>query len=510
MRVSGVSINGSAIIEWTLTCLLLGFLYGYDIGATSFVLHTLSSGAAHGDVWWNDLGPLAQGLLVGAVSAGALAGSHIVLFHLASVIGRRMELRIASALYVAGTLLNIASGTIWAECESGWWALVVGRLIFGAGVGFVMHGAPTYMAEMAPTSIRGAIVSAKETVIVGGIVIGYAIGDALSSSHWTVLYGLSCLAALPMCLLTFIVPRSKRWLLMRGQREEAKRSMQFVYRGNVDAEFHRLATTIASNQFHKQPSTPAAAEGDSCRALLESRLFAPEIRPALTTALGVILFQQLSGQPSIISYATILFAAAGWSGHATVVTSVLMLIVSSVTVAMVDRVGRKRLLLACSTVMGTTLGLLALLFWNWHGEFGSFEKTLVLLAMFVYIGGYQLGFGPITWLLVSEVFPGDVRGPATALGVECNYLLNFLVQFLLPLLQAQWGWGPVFGVFSMAMVVGFWFIQQYVPETTGLSLEAIEAVLQREPDVETVVDELSPLVVTAARVEERRSTNMGV
>lgn len=173
-----------------LTPMLGGFLYGFDVGATSFVLSMLLRGddTSGGVVWWSDLSSVKQGLLVSALSLGALLGSHIVLMYLSHWVGRRMELRLCATCYLVGTCFNVLSGT-WLKSFTTWGftALFVGRLIFGTGVGFVMHGAPAYMAEMCPPEIRGAVVSAKETVIVSGIVLGYATGNWLSTepSDWT-------------------------------------------------------------------------------------------------------------------------------------------------------------------------------------------------------------------------------------------------------------------------------------------------------------------------------------
>jgi sugar porter (SP) family MFS transporter len=548
-----------------LTPALGGFLYGYDIGATSFVLAILNRGdGSHHhhhhhqshhppdyyndpqerhpfDYWWKDFHrhQWQQGLTVAAVSLGALIGSHIVLTYLSTVMvcSRRTELRVAAALYLAGAACNMLSGTgvlsrrmdssvtavealssssasssiLSSSISAGWLVLLTGRLLTGVGVGFCMHGAPTYMVEMAPSQVRGAVVAAKESVIVLGIVVGYFAGDVIASSsspnhhssnHWVHLYAISFAMAIPMLVLTFFIPRSKRWLLMHGMRKEAEESMRFVYHGNIRPEFDKMVASIEkSNRFHKQPLLHSESTAQRHSSSQHShttitelgRLFAPSSRPALTAAMGLIVLQQCSGQPSIISYATILFDAAGWNGHATVATAMLMLAVSSAVVVLVDRVGRKRLLLTCCAVLSTALITLSAVFcWssNWnknendeqngggtphdHERFGAFQKNVILIAMFAYIGGYQIGFGPITWLVVSEVFPLDVRGPATALGVELNYLLQFLVQFLVPVMQDSWGWGPTFGLFACACLSAGVFVHRYVPETAGLTLEEIE------------------------------------
>ena len=196
-----------------------GFLYGYDIGATSFVLSMMRADRDH-DHWWHNFSKVQQGLYVSCLALGALIGSHIVLTFLANTVGRRKEIRIAATLYIVGAMLNVMSGTILAtmgvfQWPPRWYAkngdgsdkyysyeytsigfgwgftsLIAGRLLYGAGVGFIMHGAPTYMAEMSPSNVRGALVSAKETVIVFGIVVGMLMGDLQSDypSNWTGAY----------------------------------------------------------------------------------------------------------------------------------------------------------------------------------------------------------------------------------------------------------------------------------------------------------------------------------
>lgn len=182
---AGVQIDYYGLALVFLAPALGGFLYGYDIGATSFVLAMLRS-SRDPDTWWHDFSMMKQGILVSALSLGALLGSHVVLVYLAKSIGRRKEIRIAASLFIVGAMLNVMSGTIFATTQVGRFGLgigivtlISGRLLYGAGVGFIMHGAPTYMAEMSPSKVRGAVVSAKETVIVFGIVV-----RSLSPTVW--------------------------------------------------------------------------------------------------------------------------------------------------------------------------------------------------------------------------------------------------------------------------------------------------------------------------------------
>eukprot|EP00934_Nitzschia_sp_Nitz4_P002084 Nitzschia sp. Nitz4//scaffold16_size188269//20445//22369//NITZ4_001769-RA/size188269-augustus-gene-0.88-mRNA-1//-1//CDS//3329538449//2084//frame0 len=499
-----------------------GFLYGYDIGATSFVLAMLRDSRDH-DSWWHGISKFQQGWVVSTLALGALLGSHVVLVYLAKSIGRRKEIRIAATLYVVGAMLNVMSGTILATSEKGWFGfstgfvvLIVGRLLYGAGVGFIMHGAPTYMAEMSPSTVRGAVVSAKETVIVFGIVVGMWMGDLISDypENWSDLYAFSILGAVTMLLLTFKIPRSKRWLLMKGYREEAKESMQFVYKGDIEDEFELMAETIdqiccqneaavgdlpddgmsvISNKASMEESRVrrvdsihemAAQRGIKIQEDQHSSLFGPQYKPIMVIGIGLLIAQQFSGQPSVLAYSRVLFEAAGWQGHASVVTVIIMGCTSTLTVALVDRLGRKVLLLTGCAIMMMALSALTYGFWGWDDNdedyyLSTLKQQLVLWSMFIYVAGYQVGYGPVTWTLLSEIYPSEIRGTAMALSVEINFLAKFLVQLFFPMVQDLLGWGCTFILFIVISGASFLFIRWNVPETTGMSLEEIQVQLRQ-------------------------------
>jgi MFS family permease len=296
---------------------------------------------------------------------------------------------------------------------------------------------------------------------------------------------------------------------MQGLKQEALESMQFVYKGDVSSEFESMATGI---DFSRSVSMPNE-DGTTSRG---PSLFSNDYRKAMVASMGLIIFQQFSGQPSVLSYATILFQAAGWSGNASVVAAVLMMLMSMSTVVLVDKLGRKRMLCICCIVMMTALSALSTSFWGWNDEveLGTIQKLAMLVAMFVYIGGYQLGFGPITWTILSEVFPHEIRGRAVAFGVELNYLLNFLVQFGFPIILDTLGWGMTFSLFATILVFAFFFIREFVPETTGLTLEEIQSQLSGDWDgadrnvfsEETrLIPKNSPLLALAVDLEEMES-----
>mmetsp|Transcript_25525 Transcript_25525/g.52216 ORF Transcript_25525/g.52216 Transcript_25525/m.52216 type:complete len:524 (-) Transcript_25525:101-1672(-) len=490
----GVGVGGGSSSSVSYVSLFLifispalgGLLFGYEIGATSFAISMLSSPSSLSDPfrpsWWTSSIPshAAEGLILSSLCLGALLGS-ILVFPLTDRLGRRAEIRIAATLYICGALFEVLSGT-WLRDASrsvGVGCLVLGRTIFGVGVGFAMHGAPTYMAEMTPPAMRGSVVAAKEFMVMLGVLMGYAGGYSASGNndHWFHMYAWGILISLTMLLLTWSIPRSVRWLMLRSNQEEAFRSLQFLYRDNTEAE--REFATIC-RQIEDQQSMGEQRSSNR-------RIFSGPMRRALQVGLGLIVFQQITGQPSIVSYATVVFENAGLGENSSVLLAIFMLCATATSVATVDRFGRKTLLYTGCSMMVVALAILTGAF---HGYSLDTDNTsqegkphvrqfMILFSMFVYIGGYQVGFGPIAWLVLSEIFPLEFRGQAVAFGVQMNFALNFLVQLAVPGIQDGIGLSNTFGIFGVLSGLSLIFIWKYVIETKGLSLEEIELKLQR-------------------------------
>lgn len=346
------------------------------------------------------------------------------------------------------------------------------------------------------------------------------------------LYTLEILFAMPMLLLTFKIPRSKRWLLMKGYTEEAKESMQFVYKGDVDDEFRQMADTIGTlcyrndttDEFGDDDASGSGnsvysdsqdfaeglnAQGETRIPREKSRrtndesdgfsqaemsigsgssegsggphLTSRKYRDILSIGLSMLVCQQFSGQPSILAYSRVLFETVGFKGHASVVNVIIMGMTSTMTVSLVDKLGRKVLLLSGCAIMVFSLMALACGFWSYDEEYPqlySWQKQLVLWAMFVYIAGYQVGYGPITWTVLSEIYPSEIRGTAMALSVETNFFFKFVVQLCFPIIQSFLGWKNTFISFACLGTLSFVFILIKVPETKGLSLEEIQLKLR--------------------------------
>jgi sugar porter (SP) family MFS transporter len=383
-----------------------GALFGYDIGATSFSITQIQNEVYSGVLWWHTVksSPVWTGTIVSAVSAGALFGSFLM-FLFADAIGRRTELRLGAVLYLTGAALEgwTARSEDW-SAGLGLMVLMSGRLIYGVGVGVTMHGAPTYLSEQSPANIRGLLVSAKEASVVFGIAMGYYFGFIFSNTvgGWGITYGMAIIPAGLIIALSFAIPESCRWLLLRGRDQEALESLTFVFLGDhAEREFELLKNS--------QEDADAGADADAGHTSLEEEgevennrgIWDPLRRAPLVAGVGLVILQQITGQPSVLSYANQIFHDAGLSDYSSIWVAAFKLLVTLLAAVTVEKFGRKKLLYTGCSLMLVALIVLSLSF----GNTSQGSQTIILMAMFVYIGGYQVGFGPISWLIISEVFP---------------------------------------------------------------------------------------------------------
>ena len=352
-----------------------GLLFGYDIGATSAVVSQLES--IYSGVKWSSAvvnSSSLQGIITAMSTLGALIGS-IACFRLADLLGRKKSLLIASFLYLCGAALEIISGDPNWNAASGIAVLLLGRLVYGFGIGFAMNGAPAYIGEMAPSAIRGIssfflliyfnsqgtislliikqnsgiLLSLKEVFIVFGITLGYTFGYIYSSNvgGWRYTYALSIPFAVVMFLGMHRLPYSARWLALKGRMSEAKSSLQFVNPDLSEGEIEAIREVAekAANETNK------TSFADDYR-----RLTSPTIFPAMVAGVGLVFFQQVTGQPSVLYYADSLFKDVGLSSYSSILVSLFKLVATLVAAFTVDKQGRKLLL-----YIGCSLMLIALL-----------------------------------------------------------------------------------------------------------------------------------------------------
>ncbi|CAM8909942.1 unnamed protein product [Rhodiola kirilowii] len=446
-----------------------GLLFGYDIGATSGATISLQSAELSGTSWYN-LSAVQLGLVVSGSLYGALIGS-LCVYPIADFLGRRRELISAAVLYLLGALVT-ASAPDFA-------LLLTGRLIYGLGIGLAMHGAPLYISETCPSKIRGTLISFKELFIVLGILVGYAVGnfEINAVGGWRLMFGLSAPVAVLMGLGMWTLPPSPRWLLLRAI--QGKGSVQ-DYKEKAIAALSRLRGRPAGDKVSEKQIEETIVSVKSAYSDQESEGNVLEVfqGPSLKAFIiggGLVLFQQITGQPSVLYYAGSILQTAGFSAasdatRVAVVIGIFKLLMTGVAVLKVDDLGRRPLLIG--GVAGIAVSLLCLS--AYYKFLGSFPLVAVA-SLLLYVGCYQISFGPISWLMVSEIFPLRTRGRGISLAVLTNFGSNAIVTFAFAPLKDLLGAENLFLLFGAIALLSLVFVVLVVPETKGLSLEEIES-----------------------------------
>ncbi|KAJ7538482.1 hypothetical protein O6H91_11G049900 [Diphasiastrum complanatum] len=468
-QIADKSFSWTSVILPFLFPALGGVLFGYDIGATSGASISLTSADLSGTDWYK-LTPIETGLVVSGSLYGALFGS-ILAFNIGDSLGRRRELILAAIIYSIGSLFTALAPNFS--------LLMTGRLIFGLGIGLAMHGAPMYIAETSPAQIRGTLVSLKEAFIVGGILLGYLAGslEIGAIGGWRWMYGFSTPIALVMGIGMWWLPPSPRWLLLQAVqgkgdllslKESAATAIKRLrgYRGNeitVEAQVDDTIRSLQSMQDGREDNV----------SFLE--LFQGKNLRALTVGAGLVFFQQVTGQPSVLYYAAPILQSAGFPAAAdatrvSVIIGFVKLLMTTVAVLNVDKVGRRPLLIGGVTGMVVSLFSLAAYY-----SFGKSLPVLAVVALLMYVGCYQVSFGPISWLMISEIFPLRTRGRALSVSTLVNFASNAVVALSFAPIQELLGTPFTFVAFGAIGVGALLFIILTVPETKGLSLEEIES-----------------------------------
>lgn len=492
-----------------------GLLFGYDIGATSAVLTQLQDSGYSG-VSWSEVvsgSSLLQGFITSIGMFGAMLGS-LTCFKIADDLGRRRSLMVAAVFFLCGSTIEYLSGNANFSANTGISLLLLGRITYGYACGFAMHGAPAYIGEMAPAQIRGVLVSMKEVFIVLGMLLGYSVGYSYSYAigGWRMTYLWALVPALMMLYGMYNLPYSARWLALQGRVSEAKDAMRFVIPDLPLAEVEALRELALQSSMRR-------AENRNPSLMDDIRRFrAPNIFPALVAGVGLVIFQQITGQPSVLYYADTLFEDVGMSLSASILIAAFKLVATFVATFTVDKYGRKQLLIWGCSLMFIALFILTIAFMfsymssddcngyteddtcpsggcQWKSSCDStcvlsgmadnectccgasfdFHKDILLIALFVYIGGYQIGFGPISWLMISEIFPLEVRGKAVSLAVVTNFFWNTVMTLLFPVELEYLGSSLTFALYAIIIVMALYFIYKHVPETKGMTLEEIES-----------------------------------
>ncbi len=426
-----------------------GLLFGYDTGVISGALPFLKD-AFH-------LTPLMQGVLTSSALAGAAAGA-MVAGGFSDKFGRKSVILVVAVIFFAGAIIS-AIATVLS-------VLVIGRVLVGIGIGVASMLTPLYLAETSPPAQRGALVSLNQLMITVGILVSYLVGYLLAQGEgWRWMLGLGALPGLVLFVGMLPLPESPRWLAGLGRVEDARASLRTLRRdaGAADEELAQLRTDLQREAREKRRAH-----------LKEARLDRPMI-----IGVGLAIFQQVTGINTVIYFAPAIFKAAGLgSTSATILATAgigaVNVLMTLVAIRLIDRAGRRALLLTGLAGMTAALVVLGLGFMIGVGGGGALG-WVTALSLAAYVGFFAIGLGPVFWLLIAEIFPLATRGRGTSSATFANWASNLVVALTFLLLIDSIGPPSTFFLYAAMSVAAFIFTYQLVPETKGKTLEQIEA-----------------------------------
>ncbi len=435
-----------------------GLLFGYDTGVISGALLFVREDFA-------PLSDFVQGIIVSFLLIGAVTGA-LIGGPTADRFGRRRTVLLAAAVFLIGALAAAFAPS------AGF--LIFARFILGLGVGLASLVVPLYIAEIAPPDTRGALVSLNQLMITIGILVSYLVGVAFTPIEgWRYMFGVAVIPAVILGVGMFFLPETPRWLYENGFAERARNVLRRTLGGN-EAEVEREIEEIEEiRRVEEEQERVGYAE-----------LLQPFLRPALIIGIGLAIFQQITGINTVIYYAPTTLEAAGFSpGGAIVATSLGVGVVNVgftvLAVWLIDKLGRRPLLLIGVAGMVVSLFMLGLVF-----RLGADSPSLGVLAtvcLALYIASFAISLGPVFWLMISEIYPLNIRGKAMSMASLANWGSNFIVSLTFLLLISAFGQTGTFWLYAAIGVVTWLFVYFLVPETKGRTLEEIEADFRGTP-----------------------------
>jgi MFS transporter, SP family, arabinose:H+ symporter len=430
------------LLKATVVGALGGLLFGFDTAVIAGTTHSLST--TYG------LSPRQLGLtvsmaligtVIGAMSAGIPGQKY----------GARETLRVLAVFYVLSAL---GCAFAW-----NWHALLLARFLGGLGIGGSSVLGPVYIAELAPAKIRGRLVGMFQINIVIGILLAYLsnFGIArlsLGAAEWRWQFGVAAIPAVLFLVMLFGIPPSPRWLVTRSRVEEARQVLQQMGAEHPESELQEIINSVHLESLQKAEP-----------------LFSWKYRVPIFLAITIGMFNQLSGINAILYYLNDIFAAAGFSKLSgdlqAVAVGGMNLLATLLGMSLIDKLGRKTLLLIGS--VGTALclaGVARVFLTHQHQEY-------LLWFLVAYIAFFAISQGAVIWVYISEVFPNRVRAKGQALGSSSHWIMNAIIAYTFPQLAKSSGAYP-FMFFSLMMILQFFVVLFFYPETKRISLEQMQ------------------------------------
>ena len=436
-------VRRHVVISASITA-LGGLLFGYDTGVVSGALLFLKKDFGGLTSFQEEL--VTSLLLVGAVIGALTAG------RIADWLGRRLTVLITAAVFVIGVLLAAFTPT--------YPVLLIARIIIGLAVGSASMVVPLYIGEIVPPRVRGGLVSLNQLAITSGILVSYLIDYGLSGSgNWRLMFGLAAIPAGLLFLGMLFQQESPHWLIRQGRDDEARQVLRRLRDdSDIDAEVREVHEVSQREGGYRD-------------------LISPRVRPLVFVGVSLAVFQQITGINTVIYYAPTLLQGAGLGNNAAllanVVNGAVNVAMTIVAVRLLDKVGRRPLLLSGTAGMAVGMFITACAFIAGSTLHGG-TAIIAIVGLLVYTGSFAIGLGPVFWLLIAEIYPLKIRGAAMSVASMANWAANFVVTVsFLTLLNAIDGVG-VFFLFGFLTLVALAYFWRKVPETKGRSLQEIE------------------------------------
>lgn len=415
-----------------------GILFGYNTSVISGVLLFIARDF-HFSIFQQEL--IVSTLLIGAL-IGAFLGGFI-----ADQFGRKKTLFLTLLLFLIGIFTLSEAG--------GFTSFLLGRFISGLAIGIISMAAPLYIAEMSPPENRGALVSLNQLCITIGILLAYIVTYSYSSTgNWRAMFAFAFIPVGIQFIGLFFVSETPSWLLSQERQEDAEKVFEKI-------QIKASAQKIRGEDAPSEKSFKA--------------LFAPSIKLPFLIGIGVAVFQSITGINTVIYYAPQIFQLAGYEQaetalFATILVGAINVLVTIIALWLIDRIGRRPLLISGLIGMAASLAVLGVAFLFK----GPSTGLIAALALLVYVAFFAISLGPVAWLIISEIYPLGIRGRAMGIATFTNWLANYFVSLTFLSLIHSLGTSGTFWLYAIICFFGLWFVIKLVPETKGKTFEEIQ------------------------------------
>jgi len=431
----------------TVVSALGGFLFGFDtavISGTTEDLRTVFELSS------NSLGFTVSSAIIGTFVGAWLVGKP------ADRYGRKTILFVLALCYLVSAL---GSALAWS-----WVSFLLFRFLGGLAVGGASVVSPTYIAEISPAPYRGRLVAITQVNVVFGMLIAYLsnyfIAEAIDNEVWRWMLGAEAIPAGLFLLLLFFIPRSPRWLMAQKQETAARQVLAKCGAQNVDREICEIQNSLDLEHHSK-----------------DEPFFSKAYRFPILLAIAIAAFNQLSGINAVLYYAPHIFKMAGAGVGSSLLQSIAvggtLFVFTLLALPVIDRFGRKTLMLVGSIGYILSLASCAVVFYMYGTDFDATGGTIILISILVFIASHAFGQGTVIWVFLSEIFPNRVRARGQALGSFTHWFMAFIISWTFPVI-AEISGGHIFTFYAICMVGQLLWVLKVMPETKGITLEEIQ------------------------------------